>query len=160
MIPPQTDPCIKRGLHVKLAANHYCHDTRVSNLNACIPDVHHTHHTCHDMPHFTMPIHLQCFPIVKRTLSPWGLLVALAGYITIQRRKLKKVSPSGSMLVSIPTLPTSHHISSPDIASCDITSHYIDPYESCITANARLTVVPLLFPWLNVMPDVMIYHTQ
>ena len=39
-------------------------------------------------------------PIVKRILSPWGLLVALAGNITIQRRKLKKVSPSGSKYAS------------------------------------------------------------
>ena len=72
-----------------------------------------------------LPVHLLCFPIVKRTLNPWGLLVALAGYITIQRRKLKKVSPSGSMLVSIPTLPTSHHITSHHITSHHLTSHRI-----------------------------------
>jgi hypothetical protein len=77
------------------------------------------------MSHLTMFIHLLWIPIVKRTLSLWGLLVALAGYITIQRRKLKKVSPSGSMLVSIPTLPTSHRVASHRITSHHITSHHI-----------------------------------
>ena len=89
-----------------------------------------------------LPIRLLWIPIVKRTLSPWGLLVALAGYITIQRRKLKKVSPSGSMLVSIPTLPTSQHV-----ASYRITRYHINPYQSYF---------PLLA--LSSPPPIVVYH--
>ena len=94
------------------------HHTTPTYLHVGVPLSHATR--CH-----TLLRHLPHIPIVKRTLSPWGLLVALAGYITIQRRKLKKVSPSGSMLASIPTLPTSHRITSNHIISHHIIYHII-----------------------------------
>ena len=152
---PQTGARVKRKsrLYVRLDAYLYWSDLMVSHRVQPHPVPYHTtthhissslhyrcasclsilrsesYHACNALLCFALPCHLLLTPIVKRILSPWGLLVALAGNITIQRRKLKKVSPSGSMLVSIPTLPTWHHITSHHDTWHDIKSHHITSHQ-------------------------------